>query len=293
MTARVSVLVIGGNNWPSASALYESGLAQVIVSDAVDEGGAAYNRAAARADLPLLLTLRHSDRLTPEYLDCWLTAWMARSAGVAAVYPAIYYESGQDFGRHIQAAAYNLSRLLREPYLPAGLHEKATWEAVRGFPEGQAGPAVEWGYWLTMARAGFCGRSFAVPDTLYMDYQRGWRGLTDQASYARHRLSLADLYAGRLPVGCCGAEDSPAATQPQPTQTSVARPAQLAVGTNGLVVVRYVGANVGNMTWWGAFTRQQYVFGGGRLQGYVDMRDADGFLSIHEGGRPVFEVART
>ena len=64
------------------------------------------------------------------------------------------------------------------------------------------------------------------------------------------------------------------------------------VGTEGMVLLRYLGGNTGMESWYGPGPRRtRYLFGGRRPVGYVDARDVDYLLGLRDNRRPVFELA--
>lgn len=88
---------------------------------------------------------------------------------------------------------------------------------------------------------------------------------------------------------CCGNKASAATPWVPPSV------AALVPGSEGMILIEYLGGNVGKMPYYGPVTGTQYTVGGTQRQLYIDQRDAitgsrsqPGFLEMNVHGSPLF-----
>lgn len=186
-------------------------------------------------------------------------------------------------------AEYDFERLLEKNHVPAGIMmPRAAWQAVGGYPEQFARGREDWAMAVALGRAGWCGRRLAK--ALYLYRRQGQnRSLTN--STPKHRQwftqqmheAFADLYRGERPMPCCGGSPRAAA----PAKGKGAAPAGMP-GQEGMVLLEYIGRNVGRTYWYGPVTSTRYEFSGGKRVRYVDKRDAPGMLKVMYDRQPAF-----
>lgn len=88
---------------------------------------------------------------------------------------------------------------------------------------------------------------------------------------------------------CCGNKASAATPWVAPSV------AALVPGGDGMILIEYLGGNVGKMPYYGPVTGTRYTVGGIQRQLYIDVRDAitnsrsqPGFLEMNTNGAPLF-----
>ena len=90
-------------------------------------------------------------------------------------------------------------------------------------------------------------------------------------------------------MGCCGGGRRTVAPAARNAQKGAQ--AQIRVGETGMILVEYIGENVGRTVLRGQMTQQRYEFSGARRKKYVDKRDVAGLLGMRYGKQPMFRVA--
>lgn len=198
--------------------------------------------------------------------------------------------------QHYYAAKpYDFNEVLKMVYFPNGaLQRKADWEAIGGYREDL--PFLEdWDYWITAGEKGICGT--AIQDTLYWYRQHGGIVQTHNKTSKWEMVKKLiheyheNTYKGIRTPMCCGNKSiAPATPYIPPAQSS------LTPGENGMILIEYVGGNVGKASWY-VVTPARYVFGGiaPNNRRLVDPRDAitglrsnPGFLEMTQHGAPLF-----
>lgn len=88
---------------------------------------------------------------------------------------------------------------------------------------------------------------------------------------------------------CCGNKASAATPWVPPAVDA------LVPGGDGMILIEYLGGNVGKMPYYGPVTHTRYVVGGTQRQLYIDVRDAitnsrsnPGFLEMTDHGTQLF-----
>ena len=191
------------------------------------------------------------------------------------------------------AKPYDFREVMKMVYFPNGaLQRKADWEQASGYRESL--PFLEdWDYWMTCGELGICGT--AIPDVLY--WYRQHSGIVATNNHTREwedvkRLIQSyhkNIYKGVFPPMCCG-NKATAATPWVPPSV-----AALVPGGDGMILIEYMGGNVGKMPYYGPITGTRYVVGGTQRQLYIDVRDAitgirnnPGFLEMNTNGAALF-----
>lgn len=193
------------------------------------------------------------------------------------------------------AKPYNFQEVMKMVYFPNGsLQCKADWESIGGYRESL--PYLEdWDYWMTAGEKGICGT--AIQDTLYWYRQHG--GIVGTNKHTQEwedtkaliQSYHSDIYKGVYPPMCCGNKVKAPATPYSPPA-----PESLMPGVDGMLIIEYLGGNVGKMPYYGAVTGTRYSVSGVHRKFYIDIRDAvtgsqkaPGFLEIVDHGVPQFQ----
>jgi GT2 family glycosyltransferase len=188
---------------------------------------------------------------------------------------------------------YDFEVLLERNHVPAGtVFTKAAWREVGGYPTAFRYGREDWAFAVAMGRKGYCGRR--IPQPLYQ-YRRAGQNRTlrnsggpwRQAFVRQMHEMFPDLYRGERPVGCCGGGRRGMAPAHQSGAKGMA-PTPLRIGETGMVLVEYIGENVGRTVVHGATTNARYEFSGSRRIGYVDKRDLAAILEMNYGKKPQF-----
>lgn len=193
-----------------------------------------------------------------------------------------------------EAKPYDFREVMKMVYFPNGaLQRKADWEKIGGYRESL--PFLEdWDYWMTAGEKGVCGT--AIPDVLYWYRQHGGMVQSNNHSAQWEQVKKLiqsyhkDIYRGVFPPMCCGNRTQ----EPLPWQPAMH--VLEAPGSDGMILIEYVGGNAGKMPWYGAVTSTRYIAGGSLRQIYIDSRDAitnirnkPGMLELMDHGKPIFK----
>lgn len=186
---------------------------------------------------------------------------------------------------------YDFDAMLERNHVPSGIMAaKAAWQRVGGYPAQFRHGREDWAMAVALGRAGYCG--VRIPEPLYLYRRAGQnRSATNgTAEWREHfvtqmREAFPDLYAGERPMACCGGSRRQART----VQSGGVKAASLQPGEKGMVLVQYIGRNVGKESWWGPVTGIRYEFGLSKPVGYVDSRDLVPLLDVVQGRKPVFQ----
>lgn len=213
---------------------------------------------------------------------------------------AIVFDNMMTFGhgkelRPYDMPEYDFNEMLKKNGIHAGIFmPRQAWMECGGYPENFGDGRQDWAINVALGRFGWCG--VKVTDRLYL-YRREGQGRTTvnttpaHAAYFRQKMqnTFPDVYGGNLPMACCGRRGRPNAEVLQ--ARAVSRANSRMVGANdGLVLLRYNGANSGQTPWYGKVSKIKYSFSALRRESYVDRRDVDGLLDIMEGGRRLFSL---
>lgn len=193
------------------------------------------------------------------------------------------------------AKPYDFREIMKMVYFPNGaLQRRADWEATGGYREDL--PFLEdWDYWMTAGEKGICGT--AIPDVLYWYRQHSGMVSTHKHTPEWENIKALiqsyhkDIYKGDFPPMCCGHKNKPASPYVPPSAQSLVTP-----GSDGMLLIEYIGGNAGKMPWYGPVTGARYTAGGSQKRLYVDIRDAltgskqsPGLLEVVDHGNPLFQ----
>lgn len=196
---------------------------------------------------------------------------------------------------------YDFDKIVSKNTMPAGImYPRKAWVEVGGYHEEMRFGREDWAFNVALGASGWCGVHVGDSGNLYRregqnrsletsNIHQGEvapTGSQDWRPYFKEQLRrlFPSVYQGERPMGCCGGGRS---ARPNKAAPLAAKQMDLP-GQAGMVVLEYIGEKSGTCTYWGDITRTPYRFGGPRVRGYVDVRDAPGMLEISEGRRTVF-----
>jgi glycosyltransferase involved in cell wall biosynthesis len=196
---------------------------------------------------------------------------------------------------------YNFDEIINKNTMHKGLlYPRRAWEEVGGYPEIMTRGREDWAFNVGLGVKGWCGINTGEFDYLYRrEGQNRTLGNTTprwrSTFLAQLRELYPSIYAGERPMGCCGGGKKQSGSR-----RGGAAMAKELPGRQGMVILKYNGGNDGDETWRGPITNTQYVLGGVRTQGYVDIRDANGdksqnikgMLDFEEKGRALFKEVK-
>ena len=173
------------------------------------------NTAVGLARAEAILPLDADDQLaSPDVLGAMLDQWEQDQSTI--IYGDMRYLENGVLGKLLKFPEYDFTKILDpKGVIPVtAMHSRACWEAAGGWkPELKEGlEDVE--YWIAAGAAGFCGVKI---DLMTLIYRRGYpESRTRRMRAARLegqarnliREMHAELYSGRLPMGCCGSGKS-------------------------------------------------------------------------------------
>ncbi len=251
---------------------------------------AALNTGAADSLGRYIQVLSADDMLEPGALEAGLRVLEANPKAFA-------YSDLCTFTKGTRARAwpvrdFDFDELLKKNHVPAGIMlPREAWQAVGGWPEAFRWGREDWAMAVALGRAGWCGQHIAKP--LYL-YRRQGQNRTLANSTPRHReqftmqmrATFSDVYGGERPMGCCGSGSG----RRSATGKGAAGVPPTLPGAEGMVLMEYVGRNVGRTTWVGAVTKTVYTCSGSKRQFYVDRRDVPGLVGIVYDRATAFRV---
>lgn len=228
----------------------------------------ARNQAAELSTSGLLLPLDHDDKLAPEALEKLLAGWEACGNGVIYGDTVLF---GDDFSRIYHSPPFNVDLMLKQLLLPVGgLHSKQAWQESGGWKSQMSMGLEDWEYWLTLMEKGHCGHHIAEVVYYYRRHptSRLSKMLASsngyKVAYSKMRDIHADLFAGRIKVGCggCGGGIVAGGTPQQPasTQMTAMEVSQLPAG--GRVSIGYFGRRSGTFYMTGRPSGARYAVSG-------------------------------
>ncbi len=234
---------------------------------------AARNEGVKNCETELFVFLDADDLLTKDALRVFLE----RYPGKGFAYPStmIFNERNDDCFVW-KAPEYSFFELMERVYFPnACIQKKSDCERIGGWDEGLSA-LEDWDYWLRAGELGICGT--AIPEVLYW-YRQNTQGIISglhrnkplrlkatQSVRSKHEA----IYKGEFPMACCQGRKKTVPIRYIPKPTNV----NSLPGESGMVILEYVGRNVGKSSWFGPATGARYRFGGDQRVGYVDIRDA-------------------
>jgi len=228
----------------------------------------ARNQAAGLATSELLLPLDHDDKLAPDALEKLLAGWQDCGNGVIYGDTVLF---GEDFSRIYRSPPFNVDLMLKQLLLPVGgLHSKQAWQESGGWKSQMSMGLEDWEYWLTLMEKGHCGHHIAEVVYYYRRHptSRLSKMLASsngyKVAYSKMRDIHADLFAGRIKVGCgpCqgGIVGAGTPQQPASTQMTAMQVSQLPAG--GRVSIGYFGRRKGTFYMTGRPSGARYCISG-------------------------------
>lgn len=259
--------------------------AQVIAARGGEGPGAARNRGILVAKAPLLLLLDSDDYIMPDAIEKMLKAFV--TSGGRYIYTD--WLSLRD-GNQMQG--HEVPEYSQEAWIDRGQHAitaliPAAWvKAVGGFDEQMAG-WEDWDFFIKLAVGGYCGARLAEPLLGY----RMHTGQQRELSLTRKDGLLAELRAryaryarGEEQMsGCCGGNGGAILAAKQALgdmggggARSLAQVSGEPIGQGAATVrMRYVGENVGAISFVGTNRSRRYRGGNNPSDRYADVHKDD------------------
>lgn len=193
---------------------------------------------------------------------------------------------------------YDFDKLIWKNQVHAGiLYPKKAWEEIGGYPAVMGDGREDWAFNVALGIKGWCG---VHVDNLGYLYRREGQNRTVTNTTEKHRQyflnKIMDLfpriYGGYRPMACCGrGGNKKPAMKSTTSQSGVQRMSANMIGTTGMIKLVYVGSKMSS-SWHGEVSHRDYVFGQDRPRGWVDKRDAEGFLKLRDSkGSILFKQA--
>jgi len=193
---------------------------------------------------------------------------------------------------------YDFDRLIYKNMVPVGIMvERRAFQETGGYPESLKWGREDWGFAIALGQKGYCGVRVPRPGYLYRrEGQNRTERNTSPEWMERFRSQMVELfphlYRGRRPVGCCGGRRG-GMTQSPPTAFSPRMNAMMATQAENMVLIEYMGRNVGSTQWGGPNlpSGRTYTFGANSrdVRKLVDKKDIEWFLSLRDrSGRNIF-----
>ena len=182
-------------------------------------------------------------------------------------------------GKRQNTREYDFEQLLNRNMVPSGcIFTKQAWRDSGGYPERFANGRQDWAFAVAMGSKNHCGERISEP--LYYYRRQGQnRSLTNTTpSYHREFRRMMEQtfpapYGGNM-AGCCGGRSS--------VITKTLAEVPIVPGEKGMVLLTYVGGNVGRLTIKGGVTGIRYTVKGTRPSFYADSRDVPSLTSYVE-----------
>lgn len=244
--------------------------------------------------------LAADDMLEPTALEASLSAIEANPGRFVYPFP-IAFTNGQR-GKTWILEDYDFDKTLQVNQVPAGIMaRKSDWARVGGYPEEFRDGREDWAMAVALGRAGVCGVRIVQP--LYLYRHDGQNRSNSNGGEEQKRRFLQqmqarfpDVYGGERPMGCCGGSKRTASNPGGGAARSAGITPGVDRGVAGtapeqMVLIEYIGANVGRTNWVGSETGIHYVFSGSTNKvKYVDSRDVPGLLAQSYDRVPAFRV---
>lgn len=196
--------------------------------------------------------------------------------------------------KEIEMHPYDFDRLLHKNMMPAGImFPREAWKEVGGYPEVMHDGREDWAFNVALGVKGWCGVHIGPSGNLVRREGTN-RSIRTAQQYPNARAHFKrkimgifpDIYGGMRPMGCCGRGNRSGMTR----TLSAAKTSN--PGSGDMVIIEYVGGNMGIMTWDAEPTRTRYRFGGSRKTGFVHAEDVDWFLRLRKNTRRLFRVVK-
>jgi len=178
---------------------------------------------------------------------------------------------------------YDFDNILDKNRIHAGImFPKEAWKEVGGYPEEMRHGRDDWAFNVALGLKGWCGVHLNQVGYLY---RRHDHNRTTWNTTPRHRQDFKrtiqglypEAYAEVRPMGCCGG------SRPRVMISQTRKPPNGGGGTyamgagmpgaEGMVLVEYLGGNVGEQTYYGAVTGSAYTFSKKKNKRWVDPND--------------------
>jgi len=257
-------------------------------------GTAAANNAGIRASYGKAITiLGADDMMSSGRLETLYSVWSQDKTQV--VYDDMY-QLTRGALKPLKMTEYDFEKSLYKNQMHAGImFSKKAWEAAGGYPEIMRDGREDWAFNIALGLAGYCGSHVPKPGYIYRrdGHNRtlvNTRGDWYQIFLRKLQGLFPDAYKGVFPMACCGGRRAHVFTRSE--NQSLARAVSRLPGSEGMVLIEYIGANAGAGSYWGESSKKMYPFGGKHRLGYVDKNDVGGFLDIREGRKLAFRIAK-
>ncbi len=180
--------------------------------------------------------------------------------------------------RLLRMYRYSVDRLLHKNMMPAGiLYPRQAWKDAGGYRDEMREGREDWAFNVALARAGWYGVHVGESGNLIRREGHN-RSLRTQDRFGEFKGRIMALFPDMY-TGVGAVREPPVA-------------GKLGGGRmNGMVLLRYVGGNVGMSNWYGPATGTRYEFGGKKVTGYVYAEDAPKMLSLRRRRKPLFRRA--
>lgn len=210
----------------------------------------------------LILPLDADDYLRPDALQQFYDAWQQRGGYIYSD----WWE--QEAAKAHETQEYSCEGILRQlPHAVTALFSKEAWVEAGGF-DADLDAWEDWDFYLALASKGYCGHR--VPEPLL--YYRIHAGQRREEQYARKdelaaniRAKWSRYFSGEAKLmacgGCRGAKTNGSSQKAASQSQSQGQNSNIAVESEGNVLVEYVGQITGPMTFQGVSTGTRYRFG--------------------------------
>ncbi len=276
--------------------------AKVIEGDRNERMGPARarNLAIEASIAPVFVPLDADDYLQPEALERMLAVY-EEHGGV------VYSQWHDDKGDVIEVydpPDYDAQLLVSKGAIHAvtAMYPKAAWREVGGFDE-EMSHWEDWDFQLKMASIGVCGSKIPLPLFTYRK-TTGQRREANMAAFDQGRNAIlrkwSQVWDGRETLmACSGCPGGGGQRYPSPPRMAQAnggggRLAEMQP-REGYVVMKYNGLSTSTRVYRGPKTATNYRFGNNPVHrmSYVYQEDVAHFLSISDGGQPMFELVQS
>lgn len=277
--------------------------AKVIEGDREERMGPARarNLAIEASIAPVFVPLDADDYLQPEALERMLAVY-EEHGGV------VYSQWHDDKGDVIEVydpPDYDAKLLVSKGAIHAvtAMYPKKAWSEVGGFDE-EMSHWEDWDFQLKMASIGVCGSKIPLPLFTYRK-TTGQRREANMAAFDQGRDAIlrkwSQVWDGRETLMACnGCGGGGGARYPSPPRIAQAngggggRVAEMQP-REGYVVLKYNGLSAGTRVYRGPVTATNYRFGNNpsHRMSYVYQQDVEHFMSLSDGGQPMFELVQS
>lgn len=263
----------------------------------------ARNLAIEASVAPVFVPLDADDYLQPEALERMLAVY-EEHGGV------VYSQWHDDKGDVIEVydpPDYDAKLLVSSGAIHAvtAMYPKKAWSEVGGFDE-EMSHWEDWDFQLKMASIGVCGSKIPLPLFTYRK-TTGQRREANMAAFDQGRDAIlrkwSQVWDGRETLmACSGCPGGGGQRYPSPPRMAQAQANGGGGGRvaemqprEGYVVLKYKGLSAGTRVYRGPTTSTNYRFGNNAAHrmSYVYQQDVEHFLSISDGGQPMFELVQS